>query len=94
MAVSGTYMLKLVPLLKEQFSFYVYSGSEFTLLNASVFVFSCLSSQVFTYCFLKSLLFDDSFNLILMFRLFRYNSKKPFSSMLRQKSKNVVTTER
>ena len=26
-------MLKLVPLLKEQFSFYVYSGSEFTLLE-------------------------------------------------------------
>ena len=26
-------MLKLVSLLKEQFSFYVYSGSEFTLLE-------------------------------------------------------------
>ena len=26
-------MLKLVPLLKEKFSFYVYSGSEFTLLE-------------------------------------------------------------
>ena len=37
--MSGTYMLKLVPLLKEQFSFYVYSGSEFTLVKCERFCF-------------------------------------------------------
>ena len=63
-------MLKLVPLLKEKFSFYVYSGSEFTLLKCERFCFFLfIISGLYLLFFKKSLLFDDSYNLILMFRL-------------------------
>ena len=49
-------------------------------VKCECFCFFCLSSQVFTYCLLKKLAFEDSYNLILMFRLFRYNSKNDFPS--------------